>query len=79
MKNRSYYENLKELLPFGAQADAAKLFNISPSAISQIVSGKTGNTRVLEYLLQRARLYQKSLNNIRREMEGLKKETEVNL
>jgi len=79
MKNKSYYENLKDLLPFAAQADAAKLFNISPSAVSQIVAGKTTNVKVIEYLLQRARLYQKSLNNIRREVEGLKKETEVQL
>jgi hypothetical protein len=69
--NESAFKKLKESLPFGAQADAAKKFNISPSAVSQIASGHTTNMDVLDYLIERARKYQQDKRKIQKEMEAL--------
>ena len=67
--------NLKEALPFAAQSDAAKKFGITPSAVSQILSGKSKNDNVIEYLLQRAHAYQKVLDKIRKGFEELPQAT----
>lgn len=72
MKTKDYYRNLKEALPYGALRDAAKKFNKTPSAISQIASGKIENFDILQYLITRAKNYQKFLKGIKEEMEGLK-------
>jgi hypothetical protein len=64
-------KKLKEALPFGAQNDAARKFRMTPSAVSQIVSGKSHNVDVLEYLIARATKYQAQLAKITKEMEAL--------
>ena len=65
-------KRLKDSLPFGALADAARKYNITPSAVSQIIAGTSENVEVVGYLIQRAKTYQKTLANIDKEMEGLK-------
>jgi predicted transcriptional regulator len=65
-------DKIKEALPFGAQADAARMFHISPSAVSQIISGTSENYNILEYLIARATKYQSQLKKIEKEMEELK-------
>jgi predicted transcriptional regulator len=64
-------KKLKAALPFGAQADAARKFGITDSAVSQIISGKTENYIVLQYLIARAKGYQKFIARIEKEMEAL--------
>lgn len=65
-------KKLKDSLPFGALADCARKFHITPGAVSQIISGASENVEVISYLIERAKEYRKALANIDKEMEGLK-------
>ena len=64
-------KRLKDSLPFGCLADAAREFHITPGAVSQIISGSSENVKVLAYLIGRAKAYQKELVSIEKEMEAL--------
>lgn len=51
----SDYRNLKRYLQPGDLARTAKKFNMTRGAISQIISGKTRNNKVLEHIYQLAK------------------------
>jgi hypothetical protein len=65
-------KKIKDALPFGAMAGAARKFHISESAVSQIMSGKSENVDVVEYLSEIAHSYQKMLDKIDKQFGGKK-------
>lgn len=62
---------LKDSLPWGAQAEVARSFGVTPSAVSQILSGAIQNDDILFALIHKAKEYKKKLGRIKKEMENL--------
>ena len=71
LMDKQKLNKLKESLPFGSLADAARKFHITPGAVSQIISGSSENVEVIAYLIERAKAYRKALVSIEKEMEAL--------
>lgn len=69
--NKKNLNQLKNALPWGAQIAVAKALRVSPSTVSQVLSGKIENANVLDALVKRAQDYQKRLALIEKEMEAL--------
>jgi len=64
-------KKLKNALPFGAQAEVADYFNVSPSNVSQVLSGKIKNDKILMALIQKVKDYQERQSAIKKEVEGI--------
>ena len=69
--NRKNLNQLKKALPWGAQLDVAKALSVSPSSVSQVLSGKIENATILQALLKKAQDYKKKLDAIEKEVEKL--------
>jgi hypothetical protein len=62
---------LKNALPWGAQLAVSIELHVSPSSVSQVLSGKIENANILQALVKKAQEYQNRLATIEKEMEAL--------
>ena len=69
--NKKNLNQLKNALPWGAQIEVSRGLRVSPSTVSQVLSGKVENANVLDALVKLAKEYQKRLEKLAKEMEEL--------
>jgi len=69
VKRKSKNE-ISKWLPFGGQTDIAKKFGVSQSYVSQVMSGTAKNDKILDALIELARLNKAAQYKIQKEFEN---------
>ena len=69
--NDDVFKRLKDSLPWGAQAEVAKKHGVTPSTVSQVLSGDIQNDNILQSLIDKAKEYKMRLSRLKKQMEAL--------